>query len=98
MKVKEIDFDGRMVGQGHGKSHYREIPDNSHMKKNIKNIDIKKIKSKWYEDVLTQWQVPDPGYIVFLIERIKKKQYIAPIVVVKEGDLSRPQNRRKVES
>jgi hypothetical protein len=62
------------------------IHDRGKMRQNIKTIDIEKIKSKWYEDVLTQWQVPDPGYIEFLIKCIKKKQYMAPIVVVKEDD------------
>lgn len=56
------------------------------MKRNIKTIDIKKIRSKWHEDVLTQWQPPDPGYIEFLIKCLKNKEYIAPIVLVKEGE------------
>jgi len=56
------------------------------MKNRITSIDIWKVKSKWYRDIFAQWQPPDPGYIDHLLVLLKKKQYIAPIVVVREGD------------
>jgi hypothetical protein len=56
------------------------------MAKTVEHIDIKKIKSRWYDNVLEQWQPPDPGYIDYVVACLKTKQYIPPIVVVKEGD------------
>jgi hypothetical protein len=58
---------------------------NTPMKKYLKPIDIKKIKSKWYEDIFTQWQ-PDQGYVDHLKQCIKEEQYMPPIVVVQEGE------------
>jgi uncharacterized ParB-like nuclease family protein len=51
----------------------------------IKNIDVQKVKSKWYTDIFSQWQ-PDQGYIEFLEKKIADGEYVAPIVVVKEDD------------
>jgi hypothetical protein len=56
------------------------------MKQSLRHIDIKKVKSKWYEDIFTQWQ-PDRQYIEFLIKNLKEKKYSPPIVVVREGDV-----------
>lgn len=56
------------------------------MKQPIKHLDIKKVKSKWYEDIFSQWQ-PDQQYIEFLIKNLKEKKYSPPIVVVKESDI-----------
>jgi uncharacterized ParB-like nuclease family protein len=56
------------------------------MKPAVRTIDLEKVKSKWYRDIFTQWQ-PDHGYVEFLIKNIKNKEYIAPIVVVQEGDI-----------
>lgn len=56
------------------------------MKNSVKTIDIQKVKSKWYADIFAEWQPPDPGYIDYLLTCLEKKQYIAPIVVVKEGE------------
>jgi hypothetical protein len=56
------------------------------MKQPIKYLDIKKVKSKWYEDIFSQWQ-PDQQYIEFLIKNLKEKKYSPPIVVVKESDI-----------
>jgi hypothetical protein len=53
--------------------------------RNIMSIRLEEIKSKWYIDILT-WMKPDMTYIEFLQNEIKEKKYIAPIVVVKEGD------------
>jgi hypothetical protein len=51
----------------------------------IKKIDLEKIKSKWVEDIITEWQ-PDKGYIEHLKKQIADKEYLPPIVVVKEGN------------
>ena len=51
----------------------------------IRHIDREKIKSKWYRDIFAEWQ-PDRKYVEFIKKKIKDKEYIAPIVVVKEGD------------
>ncbi|UCH92872.1 MAG: ParB-like nuclease domain-containing protein [Candidatus Aminicenantes bacterium] len=56
------------------------------MKPAVRTIDLEKVKSKWYRDIFSQWQ-PDHGYVEFLIKNIKNKEYIAPIVVVHEGDV-----------
>jgi hypothetical protein len=55
------------------------------MKQPIRHIDISKVKSKWYQDIFTQWQ-PDQLYIESLIKNLKLKKYSPPIVVVQEGD------------
>jgi len=55
------------------------------MKKNIKQINIKQIKSKWYKDIFAEWQ-PDREYVEFIKKNIQEKQYSTPIVVVREGD------------
>ena len=55
------------------------------MKPAVRTIDIEKVKSKWYGDIFSQWQ-PDRGYVDFLVKSIREKQYIAPVVVVQEGD------------
>jgi hypothetical protein len=56
------------------------------MKQPIRHIKIEKIKSKWYEDIFSEWQ-PNREYVEFLKSNIKKKEYMPPIVVVKEGSL-----------
>ena len=56
------------------------------MKPPIRIIAIEKVKSKWYEDIFSQWQ-PDQGYVDHLIKTIREKEYIPPIVVVQEGDI-----------
>jgi len=55
------------------------------MEREIEHIAIKKIKSKWYEDLFTQW-LPDQDHIAFLIKNIIAGEYMAPIVLVKEDD------------
>lgn len=55
------------------------------MKHPIRHIDIKKVKSKWYEDIFTQWQ-PDRQYIEFIIKNLEEKKYCPPIIVVTEGE------------
>jgi hypothetical protein len=56
------------------------------VKSAVRFIDIEKVKSSWYGDIVNQWQ-PDRGYVDFLLKRIKEKQYIAPVVVVQEGEI-----------
>jgi hypothetical protein len=53
--------------------------------KHIRFIDANKIKSNWYNDLLSDWK-PDRDYIKFIQKRIKKGEYIAPVIVVKEQD------------
>jgi uncharacterized ParB-like nuclease family protein len=55
------------------------------MSRFIKKIDLEKIKSKWVEDIIAEWQ-PDKGYIEYLKKQIAHKEYLPPIVVVREGD------------
>lgn len=57
------------------------------MNNSVTSIAIQQVKSKWYRDIFTEWQPPDPGYIDYLLNCLKKNQYIAPIVVVREGDI-----------
>lgn len=52
-------------------------------KKNIKYLDIKKVKSYWYKDILSEWN-PDLKYIEFLKSNISTGQYLPPIVVARE--------------
>lgn len=52
----------------------------------IKYIDTAKIKSRWFRDIFNEWQ-PDHDYVEFLKKNIKEKQYIAPIVVVRESEV-----------
>jgi hypothetical protein len=54
-------------------------------KDHIKFIDAEKIRSNWYHDLLSDWK-PDRDYIKFIQNKIKKKQYIAPVIVVKEKE------------
>jgi hypothetical protein len=54
-------------------------------KHDIKFIDTEKIKSNWFDDLLSDWK-PDRDYIRFIQNKIKKKQYIAPVIVVKEKE------------
>jgi len=56
------------------------------MKSAVRSIDLEKIKSKWFVDIFSEWQ-PDHGYVEFLIRNIKNNEYIAPIVVVQEGEV-----------
>jgi hypothetical protein len=51
----------------------------------IKYIDVEEIKSKWHENLITDWQ-PDKGYVEFLKKKIANKEYTSPIVVVQEGE------------
>ncbi|MCP4153463.1 MAG: ParB N-terminal domain-containing protein [bacterium] len=53
------------------------------MKQPVKQIPIDKIKSKWHNDLIADWQ-PDKDYIQHLKGKIAAGEYIAPIVVVKE--------------
>lgn len=46
-------------------------------------IDAGKIKSKWYADLLSDWK-PDEDYIKFILKKIEKNEYVAPVIVVKE--------------
>jgi len=55
------------------------------MKSPILNLPLEKVKSKWYNDILSQWQ-PDPEYIQYLTSQIEKKAYLPPIIVVQEDD------------
>ena len=55
------------------------------MSHSIKRIDLEKIKSKWVGDIVAEWQ-PDKGYIEHLKKQIAHKEYLPPIVVVREGD------------
>jgi hypothetical protein len=48
-------------------------------------IPVEQVKSKWYGDIMARMQ-PDMQYIDFLKKEIAGKRYIAPIVVVREGD------------
>ena len=52
----------------------------------VKYIKLDEIKSKWVENILTDWQPPDKGYVEFLKKQIANNEYTAPIVVVQEGD------------
>jgi hypothetical protein len=56
------------------------------MKHTVQHIDITKVKSWWYKDIFSEWQ-PDLEYVDFIIKALRKKKYIAPIVVVQEGDI-----------
>jgi len=53
----------------------------------VKHIPLDKIKSWWHKDLLKDWQPPDKGYIEYLQKQLETGQYIAPIVVVREGDI-----------
>lgn len=50
------------------------------------DIDPMQIKSKWFEDILSQWE-PDKKYIEDIIERIECQDYIAPVIVVRENGM-----------
>jgi uncharacterized ParB-like nuclease family protein len=54
------------------------------MKQSLKLIDVQKIKSKWYKDILTEWN-PNKDHIRYIKNQIVTGEYIAPIVVVQEG-------------
>jgi hypothetical protein len=47
-------------------------------------LKMEEIRSPWFESILEEWH-PDPSYIEYLKERIKKGEYLAPVVVVR-GD------------
>jgi hypothetical protein len=55
------------------------------MRQPVKNIKLEEIKSKWHENLITDWQ-PDKGYVEFLKKKIVNNEYTAPIVVVQEGE------------
>jgi hypothetical protein len=61
------------------------MPGGRNNEKPGKTYRYKKIKSKWYEDIFSQWQ-PDQAYVDHLKKNIAAKNYIAPIVAVREGD------------
>ena len=52
----------------------------------VKYIKVEEIKSKWVENIITDWQPPDKGYVEFLKKQIANNEYTAPIVVVQEGE------------
>jgi hypothetical protein len=56
------------------------------MSRNIKHIDINRVKSWWFKDIFSQWK-PDQQYIDHISNTIDKGEYIAPIVVVQEDDI-----------
>lgn len=56
------------------------------MKRSIKKISTEEIKSKWYDDIFTEWQ-PEPDFIAYLIKQVEDGQYMAPIVVVRENGI-----------
>lgn len=53
------------------------------MKQPVKYIKLDEIKSKWVNNIINDW-LPDKGYIEFLKNKIINKEYLAPIIVVKE--------------
>ena len=50
----------------------------------IKTIDIKRIKSRWHKNLLTDW-TPDREYIEFLKRGVSEGKSIPPLIVVKEN-------------
>lgn len=48
-------------------------------------IDISKVRSNWYEDVLRDWH-PDPDFIGHLKRKIERGEYLAPIVLVRDTE------------
>jgi hypothetical protein len=54
------------------------------MKQPVRNVKLEEIKSKWHENLITDWQ-PDKEYVEFLKKKIANNDYLAPIVVVQEG-------------
>ena len=48
-------------------------------------INIKKIRSHWYSNIIEEWH-PDPEYIDYLKQKIKKKEYLPAIILVGEAD------------
>lgn len=52
----------------------------------IRQIEIEKIKSKWFEDIFAEWR-PKREFIDFIKTAIAKGEYMAPIVVVREDDV-----------
>ncbi len=56
------------------------------MSQKIKYIDVNRIKSHWYKDIMTEWQ-PDKDFINYLITCLKKGKYLPAIVLVKVNDL-----------
>ncbi|MCP5106140.1 MAG: ParB N-terminal domain-containing protein [bacterium] len=55
------------------------------MKNSIQYIKLDRIKSKWHNDIIADWQ-PDEKFIQHLVKQIAGKEYLPPIVVVREGD------------
>jgi len=52
----------------------------------VRHIELRRIKSKWYGDLFTEWQ-PNKNYNEYLKSCIKRKKYLPPIVVAEEGDV-----------
>jgi hypothetical protein len=55
------------------------------MRQPVRNIELEEIKSKWVENIITDWH-PDKGYVEFLKKKIVNNEYTTPIVVVQEGE------------
>lgn len=55
------------------------------MKNSIQYIKLDQIKSKWHQDLIADWQ-PDEQFIRHLVKQIAWKEYLPPIVVVREGN------------
>lgn len=53
--------------------------------RHIAFIEADKIKSNWYNDLLADWK-PDRDYIRHIKKRIRKNEYLAPVIVVKEKE------------
>lgn len=53
------------------------------MRQPVRTIKLEEIKSKWVENMITDWQ-PDQKYVEFLKKKIANNEYLAPIVVVRE--------------
>ena len=48
-------------------------------------ININKIRSHWYDNILEDWH-PNPEHIDYLKHKIKKEEYMPAIVLVREAD------------
>lgn len=57
----------------------------NNMKNSVLWVDIDKVKSPWYKNILEEW-TPDQAYIEFIKKKMAGNGYMAPIVVVKEKD------------
>lgn len=56
------------------------------MKNSVKQVSVEEIKSKWFDDIFSEWQ-PEPDFIAYLIKQVKEGEYMAPIVVVRESGI-----------